>query len=102
RYAMVAGGGSKSRYAMPFEEMGLVLSAEQFNDLAKWEPVFRRRLREWGLEAPATGSASEEPIGTVVAARSAEELAAIVRAHPASDFFVPQRYLAIVEPAAQA
>src|SRR5205814_5733428 len=37
RYAMVAFGASKSRYAMPFEEMGIALSAEQFNDLAKWE-----------------------------------------------------------------
>ena len=95
RYATVAPGASKGRYAMPFEEMGIVLSAAQFNDLAEWEPVFRRRLREWGLN-------SAEPIGTLVAARSAEELAGIVRAHPASDFFVPERYRAIVEPAAQA
>jgi 4-amino-4-deoxy-L-arabinose transferase-like glycosyltransferase len=95
RYAIVAAGASEGRYAMPFEELGIVLSAAQFDDLEKWEPAFRRRLREWGLD-------SVEPIGTLVAARSAEELAAIVRAHPASDFFVPERYRAAVEPAAQA
>src|SRR5204863_361667 len=87
---------------MPFAEMGLVLSAAQFNNLPKWEPFFRLRLRAWGLETPATGSAAGEPIGTVVAMRSVEELAGIVRTHPASDFFVPERYFAGVEPAAQA
>jgi len=85
----VAGG----RYAMPFDYMGIAVDAQQFDDLAKWEPVYRRHLREWGLD-------SGEPIGTLIVIRSAEELASVARAHPDSDFFLPIKYRAAVEGAA--
>jgi hypothetical protein len=85
------GGG---QYGMDFDRMGIVLTAEQFDGLAQWEPVFRQRLREWGLD-------SGEPIGTLILAGSPEELARMIRAHPSSDFLLPQQYRAAVEAAAE-
>ena len=35
-------------YGMPFAEMGITVTVDQFNDLARYEPVFRERLQEWG------------------------------------------------------
>jgi hypothetical protein len=79
---------------MNFGDMGIILTAAQFDGLDQWEPVFRQRLRDWGLD-------SGEPIGTLILAGSPEELAQMIRAHPASDFLLPQQYRAAVEPAAQ-
>jgi len=80
--AAPAGG---SAYGMPFAEMGITLSAAQFNDLPRIEPVFRERLRAWGLD-------SAEPIGTLILASSAEELGRVIEAHPGSDFLLPLRF----------
>ncbi len=86
RYALVrAGVTDGGPYGMPFGEMGIILSAAQFNDLPRWEPVFRQRLREWGLD-------SAEPIGTLILAQSVDELAQVIQAHPESDFFLPRSY----------
>jgi hypothetical protein len=94
RYCLVGAGLAGGQYGMNFGDMGIVLTAAQFDALDQFEPVFRRRLREWGLD-------SGEPIGTLILAGSPEELARMIRAHPASDFLLPQQYRAAVEPAAQ-
>jgi hypothetical protein len=94
RYCLVGASLTGAQYAMHFTHMGIILTAAQFDDLAPWKPVFRQRLREWGLD-------SEEPIGTLILAGSLEELARMIRAHPSSDFFLPRHYRAAVEPAAQ-
>jgi len=93
RYGTLGGGVTGGKYAMPFDYLGIAMDADQFDDLAKWEPVYRQHLREWGLN-------SSEPIGTLIVAHSAGELANVVRAHPASDFFLPMKYRAAVEGAA--
>ena len=72
-------------YAMPFAEMGLTLTVAQFNDLARYTPAFRSRLREWGLDSGA-------PIGTLIKARTEAELADLIRAHPESDFLITGAY----------
>jgi len=90
RYANSPYGAAGGSYAMPFDFIGIAVDAQQWNELAKWEPVFRRHLREWGLN-------SGEPIATLIVIRSTEELAAVVRAHPGSDFFLPFQYRAAVE-----
>lgn len=87
RYAMLQAPAPPSQYAMDFGSLGVILTAEQFNDLARWEPVFRDRLRAWGVD-------SAEPIGSLIVAHSMNELAAIVQAHPESDFLMPSRYRA--------
>jgi len=84
RYALLGAGVTAGAYGMPFDEMGIILSAAQFDDLAQSEPVFRDRLREWGLD-------SAEPIGTLILAKSTDELAQIIQAHPESDFLLPRR-----------
>jgi hypothetical protein len=76
-------------YGMDFSSMGIILDAQQFADLDHWTPVFRQRLREWGLD-------SSEPIGTVVFNRSMEEVAMLIRARPDSDFLLPERYRAVI------
>jgi hypothetical protein len=89
RYCTVGGSVAGGRYAMPFGSMGIAMDSQQFDNLAKWETVYRRNLREWGLD-------SSEPIGTLIVVQSAEELAGVARAHPASDFFLPLKYRAAV------
>ena len=84
RYALIQAPAAGQQYAMDFASMGIILSAAQFNDLPRWEPAFRQRLRQWGID-------SAEPIGTLIVAQTFEELAAVVDAHPDSDFLMPNR-----------
>ena len=72
-------------YNMPFAEMGITVTVDQFNHLARYTPAFRARLREWGLDSSA-------PIATLITARTAADLTALVRAHPESDFLIPGAY----------
>jgi hypothetical protein len=81
-------------YSMPFEEMGIKVTVDQFNDLARYTPAFRARLREWGLDSGA-------PIATLITARTAADLTALVRAHPESDFLISAFYRNAVESAPQ-
>jgi len=90
RYCLVGANLNGGQYGMNFRDMGIILTAAQFDGLEQWEPVFRQRLREWGLD-------SGEPIGTLILAGSPEELARTIGAHPASDFLLPQQYRAAVE-----
>ena len=93
RYCLVGARLAGGQYGMDFAGMGIILTAAQFDGLGRWEPVFRQRLREWGLD-------SGEPIGTLILAGSPEELARTIRAHPASDFLLLKQYRAAVEAAA--
>jgi hypothetical protein len=90
RYCWMGRRPTDANYAMPFDDMGIAVPASRFNDLAKWEPLYRQHLREWGLD---TG----EPIATLIEARSVEELASMVQAHPGSDFLLPVKYRPALE-----
>jgi 4-amino-4-deoxy-L-arabinose transferase-like glycosyltransferase len=91
RYATLAPlAAPAGPYSMPFEEMGIAVTVDQFNDLARYTPGFRARLREWGLK---TGAA----IGTLITARTEGELTALLRAHPESDFLITGAYRKAVE-----
>ena len=72
-------------YAMPFTDMGITVTVDQFNELAQHVPAFRARLREWSLD-------SADAIATLITARTGADLAALVRAHPESDFLIPGVY----------
>jgi hypothetical protein len=92
RYLLVQPPTVDGPYEMPFVQMGIIISAAQFDDYGRWAPVFRERLRSWGLDSPA-------PIGTLIEAGTPEELGRVVAAHPDSDFLVPDRYRgAVVSP----
>jgi hypothetical protein len=96
RYAAVTPGLSAGpRYGMPFEQMGIAVTVQQFNNLPALEPQLRDRLRQWGIDSP-------EPIATLILARDPEELAALTMAHADSDFLVPMRYRSAVALAPQA
>lgn len=95
RYALVGAAATNRQYGMPFDEMGITLTVSQFDDLSRWEPVFRQRLHEWGLD-------SSKPIGTLIVAASPEELAQMVATHAGSDFLLPDRFREAVTPASEA
>ena len=95
RYATVAPVETLAGpYSMPFEEMGITVTVDQFNDLARYTPAFRARLREWGLDSGA-------PLATLITAHGAADLTALVRAHPESDFLISAAYRNAVESAPQ-
>ena len=95
RYAVVAPVAAPAGpYAMPFAEMGITVTVEQFNDQARYKPGFRAPQREWSLDSGA-------PIASLIRARTAAELADLVRAHPDSDFLVPGAYRSAVKSAPQ-
>lgn len=85
-------------YAMPFPEMGIGVTVDQFNHLSLYEPAFRSRLREWGL---AIGEPSDAPIATLITARTREELAGLVDAHSDTDFLIPAAWESAVRSAPQ-
>jgi len=85
RYLIMSPIRMRGAYGMPFDQMGVIVTADEFNNLEKLRPAFRDRLRQWGID-------SDEPIATLITATSPEELAGIVRAHPLDDFLIPERY----------
>jgi hypothetical protein len=90
RYVLQGTVPAAGGYGMDFASMGIILNAAQFDDLPSWMPGFRQRLHEWGLD-------STDAVGTVVFASSPAEIAAIVAAHPASDFVMPVKDQAAVD-----
>ena len=95
RYATIAPVESPAGpYSAHFEEMGIAVTVDQFNNLTRYTLAFWQRLREWGLDSGA-------PIATVITAHGADELTALVRAHPESDFLIPSAYRKAVESAPQ-
>jgi hypothetical protein len=95
RYAtMVPLEETTDPYTMPFAEMGISVTVDQFNDLARFTPAFRAYLRKWSLD-------SDDAIATLIVARSAADLTALVRAHPDSDFLIPSTYRKALESAPQ-
>jgi hypothetical protein len=84
-YCWIDPSGLVERLAPHYVELGITVTASQFDDMEHWEPMFRERLRAWGLN-------SGEPIGTAVVAQSDADVARIVAAHPTADFYLPARF----------
>jgi len=82
RYVFIDPTGVTLRYAPQYGFLGIIVTAAQFEELDRLEPVFRKRLLEWGLD-------SVEPVATVVVTDSAAEVVGMVAAHPRSDFYLP-------------
>jgi hypothetical protein len=85
RYYHVGGMPVSGPYGMDFASMGIFLDAAQYDDLDRWLPVFRRHLREWGIE-------TTDAIGAMIVAPTPAGLARNIRNHPTTDFFLPERY----------
>jgi 4-amino-4-deoxy-L-arabinose transferase-like glycosyltransferase len=68
-------------------QLGILVSAAEFSQLDARMPVYRDRLRAWGMESTVA-------VGTGVAAHRPEELLRIIYDHPESDFLVARTVLA--------
>ena len=95
RYCFIEPGDTPHPQLLDFRYLGINVTAGQFDELRKWRGVFLQRLRAWGLD-------SEEPIATVIVARSMEELVKTVLAHPNTDFFLPEALRSAIDPRAGA
>ncbi len=82
-------------HGLDLRYLGIHVTAAQFVELERWRPVFRQRLRAWNLD-------SDEPLASVIAARSTAELASVIAASPHSDFFLPASLHTALEPHVQA
>jgi hypothetical protein len=95
RYYQIGRMPVSGQYGMDFAYMGLVIDAAQYDDLERWLPLFRRHLREWGMD-------SSRPVGSMIVAATPADLARNIRNHPATDFFLPERYRGAVAASAAA
>jgi hypothetical protein len=82
RYALL--GREPPAPPIDYASLGIWLSANQFAQLAKWLPLYRRRLREFALSSDAA-------VGTVIWVTSPKDLDLIIESHPESDFSLPAR-----------
>jgi len=89
RYAALTYSATGPRYALPFDEMGIVTTLSEFRTLPSHEARFRDKLRQWGIDSSA-------PIATLIALRTPEELAALVASRPDADFVMPAKYRPIM------
>ena len=94
RYCLIVPQDYAPAYGIDFRYLGINVSASQFIELDQWRPVFRERLKTWNLD-------SDEPIASVIIARSAEELAQVILSRPQTDFFLPAELRAALEPRVQ-
>jgi hypothetical protein len=94
-YVWIDPSGGVQRLAPHYVYLGITVTAQQFEELPRWEPQFRERLREWGLD-------SGEPIATSVVADSDADVAKIVASHPDADYYLPARLRPALEGAVAA
>lgn len=81
RYVFFDPNPNPYRLPLDFRYLGVTVTVPQFNELARWMPVFRERLAEFGLN-------STDPVATVIVARSREEIPVLLAANPDSDFMI--------------
>lgn len=89
-YVWIDPSGLVQRLAPHYVQLGITVTAAQFDEMGRWEPIFREHLREWGLN-------SAEPIATAIVANSDADVAKIVVSHPDADFYLPSRFRAALE-----
>jgi hypothetical protein len=83
RYYFLDPGNVAIKYDPHYATLGITLTADEFDDLTKLEPVYAARLKSWGLD-------SVEPIGTAIVGSTWDALPRLVRAHPDADFYVSE------------
>ncbi len=85
RYCFVAPGGVPPQPPLDLHYLGIQVGADEFAAIGRLRPLWRSRLKEWGL-------GSGDPIATAIVARSREEVVALMAAHPEIDFLLPDGY----------
>lgn len=86
-YCWIDASGLVQRLAPHYVELGITVTAAQFDELQRLEPGYRERLREWGLDSGAA-------IATAIVAESDADVARMVNANPAMDYYLPARFRA--------
>jgi hypothetical protein len=84
-YCWIDASGLVQRLAPHYVELGITVTAAQFDQMPQLEPGFRDRLRDWGLD-------SNVPIATAVVAESDADIAGLIATHPTMDFYLPARF----------
>ena len=84
RYAIRGAARPTGGFTLDFRQMGVVLPADEFNNLAQTASRYEPRLREWGL----SGSGA---LGRVIGWEEFEDLLTLVAANPQRDFLIPLR-----------
>jgi len=74
----------EDRYSMPFRDLGIILSGDEFTNPASHGPL-RSRLHDWGVD-------SAEAIGTLICTTSNAGLDRLVHSTPNYDYLIPERY----------
>jgi len=90
RYAFLDPAGAILRTVPHYASMGVVLNSDQFAVLPTLMPQFRAELARYDWN-------STEPVGTVLALRQPQDLAAVIRTHPGSDFYIPSAWKSALE-----
>lgn len=85
RYCAIDPAERRPSVYLDVRSLGIMVSAAQFRELDRWQPVFEQRLKEWGLDSAA-------PIATVIVAPSEEEVLELIRSRPRVDFLAPERF----------
>ncbi|MGE5251609.1 MAG: hypothetical protein ACM3QS_15515, partial [Bacteroidota bacterium] len=81
RYCMLSPTGEIPKESRHYRETGIIMSVAEFIGPEEGRAKFRRRLHDWNL--------SEEPLGTVLVARSTDDFTRLVAHEPRADFYVP-------------
>lgn len=89
-YCWIDASGLVQRLAPHYIDLGITVTSAQFDEMQRLELGFRERLREWGLD-------SDAPIATAVVAESDADVARMIAAHPAMDYYLPARFRAKFE-----
>ncbi len=89
RYCVLDPEDVLRRYAPHYALLGIVVSSDQFVNLPRLVPQFKKQLLDWGVD-------SLEPIGTTITMKVPNEISEIVNAKPESDFYLPSRWLDLI------
>jgi Dolichyl-phosphate-mannose-protein mannosyltransferase len=87
RYVAVGPAHFGDAFGMPWDQMGIAVTGQQYRALARLRPTFESRLREWGAGADASRS-----VASLITVNSPQELGLFARTDPDDDFLIPERY----------
>jgi len=82
RYVFTAPGGIPPQPPLDLHYLGILVTAQEFEQMDRLLPVWRERLDQWGLPW-------DRPIATAIVARSKEEVDRLIAARPQADYLLP-------------
>jgi hypothetical protein len=85
RYCFIAPGGVPPQPPLDLHYLGILVNADEFEEMDRLLTIWRERLHEWGLD-------SDAPLATAIIARSREEVVNLIESRPQADFLLPESY----------